>query len=291
MALPLDLTIEHALRGTLDSEDEATTEMLKSRVFYARRAANEARWAVAHQSPRDEAIRVALQAMCEAIPLPQDNQAQVSQTMTEQGQQQTEDQDQDVRLPLAKLSSESETSRSWMLSENTEQAYVNDFSRLSDVQQTSGAPRNVQPRSSQPLQTFRSWAAHQSIIPHPRYAQTQRALPDAFPLSTYSQQKRQPTRYPNQEMSEKQQSGITSVKQERAQEDVQKPSLALQHLTPNTRMPGSDRPWPSQHSRPGNCYSPAMSMRQTLPFDDNVALKEEAHETAAADAPDGIFQA
>jgi len=144
--LPLDKAIEFALRGSVPPTDEVTAGMLPRRVFFARRAMNQARWVVAIGTPKNEAIKIALRAMYRDIPLEhvEQQQHQASQVLMPEQRGQ-------ALLPFTDVTpSETETTCTRMRPSQSDQTPEDCRGQLEGAQQVYSYGNSLQPQSARP---------------------------------------------------------------------------------------------------------------------------------------------
>lgn len=143
--LPLDKAIELALRGSVPSADEVTADMLTRRVFFARRAMNQARWAVAIGTPKNEAIEIALRAMYQDIPLEHAEQQQLQPSQALMPEQKDQ-----AMVPFADITpSETKTIRTRMRPSQTDQKHEDHRGRREGTQQVYSYGSSAQPQPAQ----------------------------------------------------------------------------------------------------------------------------------------------
>ena len=276
--LPLDSAIYLALRGLSLPEDTAAAEVLKRRVFFARRATNEARWSVGKDSPRDEAIEIALQSMRQAIPLPQRKKPQMHHTLAPE---QDPHQDQEHAIPMSSVepTTRSEVDDSWRLLSETQQEQVVRPSRPIEFQQIPVLMDNFQSQSSHSAQTYQSSTASPFAPSSVDHFPIPRNTSNAFLSSFYTQSMPQQAILPVSQGNREQRSGISLVNTEQTQ-GVQHSSLALRHLIPDIRMPSSNVYQPSQLNCPTSHYSSTTNTRQDPPFSSTFMVEDEDVEIA-----------
>lgn len=168
--LPLDKSIDLVLRGSVPSTDEATAEMLTRRVFFARRAMNQARWAVVIGTPKNEAIEIALRAMYQDIPLEHIEQLQLSQLPI------SEQQIQASVPPPGYAPGEGDSNSTQILPSQTGQTHDDQSGQLDGVQQVLSSGHSVQPQPSRLSQTQRHITTSQQTV----------SFDNSFPTRSYT---------------------------------------------------------------------------------------------------------